>query len=200
MERCITVGLSRNRRRLPTSNAVRDDTLTETPRQRWIEHMAVTADVVGLPGYPGPLDICRLPLEWGTRIVVFNSQPGADVIEHAPVPLWNWGQTPPFQPQQWDAPMRQRKGAIITPINTSPATRRESVAVEETGKPKISECRQDPRFKRQWWRRADEHFAHEGTRWQWRSPLHRSRCRRCLLTFVIAVATSASTAAGGLGR
>lgn len=23
--------------------------------------MAVTADVVGLPGYPGPLDICRLP-------------------------------------------------------------------------------------------------------------------------------------------
>jgi hemoglobin len=27
-----------------------------------------------------------------------NSQPDAQVFEHAPVPRWGWGEAPPFQP------------------------------------------------------------------------------------------------------
>ena len=26
-----------------------------------------------------------------------NSQPGAELVEHAPVPRWGWGEAPPFQ-------------------------------------------------------------------------------------------------------
>jgi hypothetical protein len=49
-------------------------------------------------------------LEWGTRIALINSQPGASVIEHAPVPRWGWGQTPPFDPQPWDDPDAAERG------------------------------------------------------------------------------------------
>jgi|TARA_R110001606_G_scaffold331126_1_gene478861 hemoglobin len=32
-------------------------------------------------------------LEWGTRLAVINSQPGAEVHETAPMPIWGWGET-----------------------------------------------------------------------------------------------------------
>jgi hypothetical protein len=31
-------------------------------------------------------------------------------MEHAPVPSWGWGQTPPFQPQPWDDPEAAERG------------------------------------------------------------------------------------------
>ena len=34
--------------------------------------------------------------EWGTRLAMHNSQPGADVAPHAPVPRWGWGVAPPY--------------------------------------------------------------------------------------------------------
>ena len=34
--------------------------------------------------------------EWGTRLAVHNSQPGAPVAEHAPVPRWGWPVAPPY--------------------------------------------------------------------------------------------------------
>ena len=37
--------------------------------------------------------------EWGTRLAVHNSQPGAEVAEHAPVPRWGWGVAPPYVPE-----------------------------------------------------------------------------------------------------
>lgn len=37
-------------------------------------------------------------LEWGTRLAMHNSQPGADVVQQAPVPRWGWGAAPPYQP------------------------------------------------------------------------------------------------------
>jgi hemoglobin len=37
-------------------------------------------------------------LEWGTRIALANSQHGAVVMEHAPVPKWGWGEAPPYNP------------------------------------------------------------------------------------------------------
>ncbi len=36
-------------------------------------------------------------VEWGTRIALHNSQPGAEVIPHAPVPRWGWGEALPFR-------------------------------------------------------------------------------------------------------
>ena len=36
--------------------------------------------------------------EWGTRLAVHNSRPGAEVAEHAPVPRWGWGVAPPYRP------------------------------------------------------------------------------------------------------
>jgi hemoglobin len=36
-------------------------------------------------------------LEWGTRLAMDNSRPGAPVVEHAPTPRWGWGVAPPYQ-------------------------------------------------------------------------------------------------------
>jgi hemoglobin len=36
--------------------------------------------------------------EWGTRLAVHNSQPGATPPTKAPVPHWGWGVAPPYQP------------------------------------------------------------------------------------------------------
>jgi hemoglobin len=84
--------------------------LTEMQRQRWISRMAATADEAGLPSDPGFRSAFVAYLEWGTRLAVINSQHDAAVIEHAPIPHWGWGQTPPFEPQQWDAPDAAEQG------------------------------------------------------------------------------------------
>jgi CDGSH-type Zn-finger protein/truncated hemoglobin YjbI len=76
--------------------------LTETQRRRWVSRMLDAADDVGLPADPGFRSTFVAYLEWGTRLAVTNSQPEATVMEHAPVPHWGWGQTPPYQPQPWD--------------------------------------------------------------------------------------------------
>jgi CDGSH-type Zn-finger protein/truncated hemoglobin YjbI len=88
----------------------RDLGLTEEQRLRWVARMVETADEVGLPDDPGFRSTFVAYLEWGTRIAVINSQPDANVIEHAPVPLWGWGETPPFEPQSWDDPNAAEKG------------------------------------------------------------------------------------------
>jgi len=36
--------------------------------------------------------------EWGSRLALHNSQPGADAAAHAPVPRWGWGEAPPYRP------------------------------------------------------------------------------------------------------
>jgi hemoglobin len=30
-------------------------------------------------------------LEWGSRLAVLNSQPGAEAVVDAPMPKWDWG-------------------------------------------------------------------------------------------------------------
>ncbi len=84
--------------------------LTETQRRRWVARMLDAADHVGLPTDPGFRSTFVAYLEWGTRLAVINSQPDAAVTEHAPIPHWGWGQTPPFQPQPWDDPDAAERG------------------------------------------------------------------------------------------
>ena len=56
------------------------------------------ADVAGLPDDPEFRAALMGYAEWGTRLAVQNSQPGAEVAEHAPVPRWGWGVAPPYIP------------------------------------------------------------------------------------------------------
>jgi CDGSH-type Zn-finger protein len=84
--------------------------LTETQRRRWVARMLDAADAVGLPDDPGFRSTFVAYLEWGTRLAVANSQPGATVMEHCSVPRWGWGHTPPFIPQPWDHPDAAEEG------------------------------------------------------------------------------------------
>lgn len=86
--------------------------LTEAQRTRWLNRMVEAADHAGLPADPEFRSAFVAYLEWGTRLAVINSQPGATVTEHAPVPRWAWGNVAPFQPQPWDDPDAAERGRI----------------------------------------------------------------------------------------
>jgi hemoglobin len=60
--------------------------------------MSRAADDAGLPADPEFRAALVSYLEWGTRLAMGNSQPGATPPEHAPVPRWGWGVAPPYLP------------------------------------------------------------------------------------------------------
>jgi hemoglobin len=66
-------------------------------RRRFVSLMSMAADDAELPGDPEFRSALLAYLEWGTRLAMHNSQPGADVAQHAPVPHWGWGEAPPFE-------------------------------------------------------------------------------------------------------
>jgi hemoglobin len=72
--------------------------LTPEQRFRFVSLMSLAADVARLPDDPEFRSALVAYLEWGTRIALHNSQPGAVVVEHAPVPRWGWGEAPPYTP------------------------------------------------------------------------------------------------------
>jgi hemoglobin len=76
----------------------RDLSITPEMRLRFVTLLSRAADEVGLPGDPEFRAAIMGYAEWGSRLAVENSQPGADVVEHAPVPRWGWGVAPPYQP------------------------------------------------------------------------------------------------------
>jgi truncated hemoglobin YjbI len=71
--------------------------ISEEQRRRWVSLLADAADEVGLPSDPEFRSAFMAYIEWGTRIAVANSQPGATPPAHAPVPRWGWGEAPPWQ-------------------------------------------------------------------------------------------------------
>jgi len=76
----------------------RDLSINPEQRLRFATLMSLAADDAGLPDDPEFRSAFVAYLEWGTRIAMHNSQPGADVAPHAPVPRWGWGEAPPFEP------------------------------------------------------------------------------------------------------
>jgi hemoglobin len=73
--------------------------LSEPQRRRWIELLLDCADEVGLPADPEFRSAFVAYLEWGSRLAVINSQPGAAADEAAPMPRWGWGEAKgPYQP------------------------------------------------------------------------------------------------------
>src|SRR5581483_4913959 len=64
--------------------------LTEEQRARWVALLSRSADEAGLPADPEFRAAFVSYLEWGSRIALENSQPGAKPPEHMPAPRWSW--------------------------------------------------------------------------------------------------------------
>jgi hemoglobin len=67
--------------------------LSEVMRRRWIGLLLDTYADLGLPADPEFASALVGYLEWGSRLAVINSAPGASVSEQAPMPKWGWGET-----------------------------------------------------------------------------------------------------------
>ena len=72
--------------------------ITPDQRRRFAYLMSMAADDAGLPDDPEFRAAFVGYVEWGTRLALANSEPGASVAEHAPVPRWGWGVAAPYQP------------------------------------------------------------------------------------------------------
>ncbi len=72
--------------------------ITPEQRFRFASLFSLAADDAGLPDDPEFRSALVAYVEWGSRLALHNSQPGAEVAEHAPVPRWGWGEAPPYQP------------------------------------------------------------------------------------------------------
>jgi hemoglobin len=70
--------------------------LTEQMRRRWVQLICDAADDAELPSDPEFRSAFLAYIEWGTRLAVANSQPGATPPPKAPVPRWGWGEAPPY--------------------------------------------------------------------------------------------------------
>ena len=64
--------------------------ITEAQRDRFVEIFLQAADEAGLPNDVRFRRRFREYIEWGSRIAMAISQPGADVTSHEPVPRWTW--------------------------------------------------------------------------------------------------------------
>lgn len=74
--------------------------ITPEQRARWVRLIAEAADEAGLPDDPEFRSAFVAYVEWGSRIALANSRPGAQPPHQAPVPKWGWGEAPPYLPQQ----------------------------------------------------------------------------------------------------
>jgi hemoglobin len=72
--------------------------ITAEQRLRFVTLLSRAADAADLPADPEFRAAIMGYAEWGTCLAVHNSQPGASVYEHAPVPRWGWGVAPPYTP------------------------------------------------------------------------------------------------------
>lgn len=72
--------------------------LSEPQRARWVQLIGLAADDAGLPSDPEFRSAFIAYIEWGTRLALHNSEPGAEVVREAPMPHWGWGEAPPYQP------------------------------------------------------------------------------------------------------
>jgi CDGSH-type Zn-finger protein/truncated hemoglobin YjbI len=64
--------------------------LTEDKRARWVTLILQSAQEAGLPADPEFRSAFSSYIEWGSRLALENSQPGARPPEHMPMPRWGW--------------------------------------------------------------------------------------------------------------
>jgi hemoglobin len=70
--------------------------ITAEQRLRFVTLLSRAADQVELPADPEFRAAIMGYAEWGSRLALHNSQAGAHVAEHAPMPRWGWGVAPPY--------------------------------------------------------------------------------------------------------
>src|SRR5262245_60330966 len=66
--------------------------LTDTQRKRWMTLLLQCADDLKIPDDPEFRSALVAYLEWGSRLAVINSQPGAHADDTAAMPKWGWGE------------------------------------------------------------------------------------------------------------
>jgi truncated hemoglobin YjbI len=64
--------------------------LTEEKRARWVQLICRSAEEAGLPADPEFQAAFRSYIEWGSRLALENSQPGATPPPQMPMPHWWW--------------------------------------------------------------------------------------------------------------
>jgi truncated hemoglobin YjbI len=64
--------------------------LTEEMRARWVQLVCLSAEEAGLPSDPEFQAAFRSYIEWGSRLALENSQPGAKPPPQMPMPRWWW--------------------------------------------------------------------------------------------------------------
>ncbi len=64
--------------------------LTEEKRARWVQLIMRSAQEAGLPADPEFRSAFSSYIEWGSRLALENSQPGAKPPERMPMPHWDW--------------------------------------------------------------------------------------------------------------
>ncbi len=75
--------------------------LTEAQTRRWMALLQDTYEAMDVPHDPEFASSLVAYLEWGSRLAVMNSQPGADAVIEAPMPSWGWGETGgPYQGEE----------------------------------------------------------------------------------------------------
>ncbi|KKB12071.1 hypothetical protein VE25_09255 [Devosia geojensis] len=75
--------------------------LSEAQRRRWINLLLDAYTELGLPDDPEFASALVGYLEWGTRMAVLNSKPGARPGLDEPMPEWGWGEVGgPYQPKK----------------------------------------------------------------------------------------------------
>jgi hemoglobin len=72
--------------------------ITPEARARFVSLLSLAADDAGLPDDAEFRSALMAYAEWGSRLALHNSQPGAEAAPHAPVPRWGWGEAPPYIP------------------------------------------------------------------------------------------------------
>lgn len=75
----------------------RDLAITPEQRLRFVTLLSEAADRAELPADPEFRAAIMGYAEWGSRLALHNSAPGARVATEAPVPRWGWGVAPPFE-------------------------------------------------------------------------------------------------------
>ena len=69
-----------------------DRHLSQEMRRQWVSLLLATADELGMPDDPEFRSALVGYLEWGSRLAVINSSPGAQVDPGACMPRWGWGE------------------------------------------------------------------------------------------------------------
>src|SRR6202022_2752142 len=64
--------------------------LTEEKRGRWVQLILRAAQDAGLPADPEVRSAFSSYIEWGSRLALENSQPGAKPPQRMPMPHWDW--------------------------------------------------------------------------------------------------------------